>query len=614
MKKRVTILSLLVLVAMVLGACTPAATVTVAPTAAAGGEPTQAPEPTAEQAAEPAPTTEAAAEPTAPPESAKVVNSMGIELPADAAPIKQQVMVSQGEFGPWEHWADGWYGCKTPVLYAAMEQLLTIGVNNELIAIQAESWEANEDATEWTFHIRPGLEWSDGAPLNANDWVYTFQYIVNPEAGFDFGWFFAQIKNYNEITAGTAEIEDLGVSAPDDQTLVFSLNSSAPYWPALVASAFVLPKQAVEKCGAKVWSTDPACFVASGPFTLTRYERDRVLVLELNKNYKGNAKPLLNKIVHTYASATASSTNQGWTLYQNDEVAGLDMGGQPQNIKEQVLNDPAYADQLMMGLASKTTYITFDTSKPPFDDPKVREAFALAIDRETICDKVLMGTCKANYSFLPVNFPGFTEDMKAIQPYDPEKAKALMAEAGYPDGQGFPSITYYVRQDDLVAPEAIVGMWQENLGVSLTIEQFERGTFMQKMAAGNFQIYQLAYNADFPDPDNFLGLWISAAQRHTWNDPKYDELLNASRVETDPAKRTELINEAEKILLTQFGAIPLSTPVNMRLEKSWWMNDTKEASREGKNTSLYEAQWFQNIYLTKDAPATWPPVDPEFLK
>lgn len=615
MKKAFTLLSVLIMAAMVLGACTTPPAATVAPTAA---EPAPA-EPTAEEAAPAEPTAEEAApaEPTAEPapaEPAEVVNSMGTVLPADAAPIEKQVMVGQGEFGPWEHWADGWYGCKTPVLYATVEQLLTIGVDNELIPIQAESWEANEDATVWTFHIRPGLQWSDGAPITAHDWVYTFQYVVNPEAGFDFLWYFAQIKNLNEVNAGTTPVEDLGVKATDDLTLVFELNSSAPYWPSLMASAFVLPKQAVEKCGAKVWSTDPACYVASGPFTMTRYERDRVIVMELNPNYKGNAKPLINKIVYTYASATAANTNQGWTLYQNNEVPGLDLAGQPQNVKDEIINNADYADQLMTGLAQKMTYITFDTTKPPFDNPKVREAFALALDRETICDKVLNGTCKADYSFLPVNFPGYSEDMKAIQPFDPEKAKAALAEAGYPDGQGFPAITYFVRQDDPVAPEAVVAMWQDVLGVTLTIEQFERGTFMQKMAAGNFQIYQLAYGADFPDPDNFLGLWISSAKRHSWSDPKYDELLQASRVETDPAKRTEYLHEAEKLLLTQFATIPLSTPVNMRLEKPWYMNDTKEASRAGKNTSLYEAQWFQNIYFTKDVPEIWPPVDPEFLK
>lgn len=603
MKKAFQLVTIFVVLSLLLAGCASPTPTTAPAKATTAPEADTAP---AEEAPE-----EAAAAPTEVP-AEKVVNSLGIELPADAAPIEKQVDVSSGEFGPWEHWADGWYGCKTPVLYATQEQLLTIGVDNELIAIEAESWEANSDATEWTFHIREGLQWSDGTPITANDWVYTFQYITNAETGFDFLWYFDQIKNINEVNAGTMAPEELGVKAPDEQTLVFEMKSSTPYWPALVASAFVLPKQAVEKCGAKVWSTDPSCYVASGPYTMTRYERDKVIVMELNQNYKGNANPLINKIVYTYASATGS--NQGFAPYQNNEIASVNLSLLPQNVIQEIVNDPQYKDQLMTGLAQKTTYITFDTTKPPFDNPLVREAFAISIDRDTICDKVLNGTCKSNHYFLPLNFPGYSDTLKSIQAYNPDRAKELMAEAGYPEGKGFPQLTYSVRQDDPVAPEAIVAMWQETLGVTVNIETFERGTFMQKMAGRQFAIYQLAYGADFPDPDNFLGLWISSANRHEWTSAKYDELLLASRIETDTAKRQAIITDAEKLLLSEFAVIPLSTPVNMNLEKTWYMNDNKEYSRQGKNTSLYEAKWFQNFFFTLDTPDNWPPVDPEFLK
>lgn len=602
MKKAFQLVTILVMLSVLLAACT-SPTPTTAP-----AEATKAPEATTVP-------NEAAKEATKAPveaSAAEVVNSLGIKLPADAAPIEKQVETSSGEFGPWEHWADGWYGCKTPVLYATQEQLLTIGVDNQLIPIEAESWEANADATEWTFHMRKGLQWSDGKPITAKDWVYTFQYITNAESGFDFLWYFDQIKNINDVNAGKMKPEELGVKAPDDNTLVFEMKSSTPYWPALVASAFVLPKQAVDKCGAKVWSTDPSCYVASGPYIMTRYERDKVIVMELNKNYKGNAKPLINKIVYTYTSLTGS--NQGLTPYQNDEVDTINLKALPQNVIDEVVKDTQYKDQLMTGLAQKTTYITFDTTKKPFSDPKVREAFAISIDRDTICDKVLNGTCKADYTFLPLNFPGYTESLKSIQAYNPDKAKQLMSEAGYPDGKGFPQLTYYVRQDDAVAPEAIAAMWQETLGVTVNIETYERGTFMQKMAGRQFQLYQLAYGADFPDPDNFLGLWISSANRHEWKSDQYDKLLEASRVETDTAKRQTIITDAEKLLLSEFAVIPLTTPVNMSLEKTWYMNDIKDYSRQGKNTSLYGAKWYQNFYFTKDTPDKWPAVDPEFLK
>jgi oligopeptide transport system substrate-binding protein len=575
--------------------------------------PTQAPAATAAPAATQAP---AATATTAPTEAPKAnTNILGVELPADAAPWEQQVDVTYGEFGPWEHWAEGIYGLGTSVNYYTQEPLLTTGPNNELVPYQAESWESNADTTVWTFHLRKGLLWSDGTPLTAKDWVFTFQYQADPENAFDFNWYYDPIKNLAEATQKTAKPTDIGVSAKDDTTLVFEMKAPTPYWPALVASAFPLPKQAIDKCGKRVWSIKPECFVASGPYILTKYERDRIIVLSLNKNYKGPARPAMTHYVHKY---TPVKDIQGWALYEKDEVTSVGLGSAPANMQEEIRNDPKYKDQLYFSKGGYTGYIVMDPTKKPFDDVRVRKAFALALDRETLCTDVLKGGCAANYGILPLGFPGEqSEALKPLTAYNPDEAKKLLADAGYPDGKGFPEVTFYVRSDSADGAEAAVTMWQETLGVKLNMQSFDRSTFMQKMATHTFQIAQLGYGADYPDPVNLLGLFLCATKRHDWCNKTFDDTVDKSSRESDPAKRLQLLHDAEKLLIDDVGVLPELTRVSVTLYKPWFVSDALKAFKAGSPGTggyCYFLLPQAHQYYTKDTPASWPPVDPNDLK
>ena len=573
-------------------------------------------QPTAEPTVTPIPAspTPIPASPT--PEPTKPsTNILGVALPADAAPWEQQVDVSYGEFGPWEHWAEGIYGLGggSAINYYLQEPLLATGPNRELVPVQAESWEANEDTTVWTFHIRDGLQWSDGTPITANDWVYTFQYQADPANGFDFNWFYAPIKGLGKAEKGEIKPTEIGVSAPDKLTLVFEMESSTPYWPMLVSSAFPLPKQAQDKCGKRVWSVDPACSVSSGPYILTKFERDNIAVCALNPNYKGVARPIATHYVHKYAP---SGTVDPWALYQSDERASVNLDILPANVQEMVRTDSKYAEELVTMPGGLTTYICMDVTKPPFDDVRVRKAFAMSIDRETICEDVLKGTHVANYSLLPVGFPGYQGDaLKVLQAYDPEKAKALMSEAGYPNGAGFPELVYYVRSDNPIAPEAVISLWQETLGVKLTVQQFDRTNFMQQMLARNFQIYQLAYGADYYDPANLLTLFLTATARHEWSSAEFDELMAESAKEPDTEKRAKLLYDAEYILLDEVGVVPLSTNVGQALWKTWQTSTAMEAVRKegAPGGGSYTYFLMASQYYTKDTPKAWPPVDPADL-
>jgi len=553
--------------------------------------------------------------PTEAPKAEATTNELGVALPADAAPWDQQVDVSYGEFGPWEHWAEGIYGLGTSVNYYTQEPLLTTGPNNELVPYQAESWESNADTTVWTFHLRKGLQWSDGTPLTAKDWVFTFQYQADPENAFDFNWYYDPIKGLAEATQKKIKPTEIGVSAKDDTTLVFEMKSPTPYWPALVASAFPLPKQAIDKCGKRVWSIKPECAVSSGPYILTKYERDRIIVLSLNKNYKGPARPVMTHYVHRY---TPVKDVQGWALYEKDEITGVSLASAPANMQDEIRNDPKYKDQLYFSKGGYTGYIVMDTTKKPFDDLRVRKAFALALDRETLCKDVLKGGCEADYGILPIGFPG--EQSAALKPltaFNPDEAKKLLADAGYPNGQGFPELTFYVRSDSNDGAEAAVTMWQETLGVKLNIQSFDRSTFMQKMATHTFQIAQLGYGADYPDPINFLGLFLCATKRHDWCNTKFDEIIAQSSAESDPAKRYQLMHDAEKMLIEDIGVLPELTRVSVTLYKPWLSSDANRAFKAGApgiGGYCYFLLPQANQYYSKDTPASWPPVDPKDLQ
>jgi ABC-type oligopeptide transport system substrate-binding subunit len=391
------------------------------------------------------------------------------------------------------------------------------------------------------------------------------------------------------------------------------MKAPTPYWPALVASAFPLPKQAVEKYGKRVWSIKPESFVASGPYILTKYERDRILVLSLNKNYKGIAKPIATHYVHRY---TPVKDIQGWALYEKDETTSAVLGSAPANLQDSIRNDPKYKDQLCYSKGSYTGYIALDATKKPFDDVRVRKAFALALDRETICNDVLKGSCVADYGLLPVGFPGDQSDaLKPLTAYNADEAKKLMTEAGYPNGQGFPELTYYVRSDSSQGSEAAVAMWQETLGVKLNIQSFDRSTFMQKMATHTFQICQLGYGMDYPDPINFLGLFTSSTKRHDWTNKQYDDLIDKSSKESDTTKRLDLLHEAEKILIEDIGVLPMLTTVSVTLTKPWFTSDALKAWKAGApNSGFYCYFLLANQYYTKDTPKNWPPVDPKDLE
>lgn len=535
-----------------------------------------------------------------------LVNSAGVTLPADAAPLDKQVLFSySGAFGSWSDWFRGIYKGIGPGMYITQEPLIYTNNDFTLDPGAAESWKSNADLTEWTFTLAKGREWSDGTPVTAKDFVWNFQRAADPKTAYDFGWFYNIIDQWDEVNQGKVPVEKLGVTAPDDYTLVVKTRQPAPYLPALLTYSWIAQPATVQKNGDS-WSTNPATAVASGPYILTRFERDKVIEYSINKKYKGTHKGMVEKVVVKFGGQNVPAYQQ----FLNNEIPVTNIGATPPELAAIEAN-PKLKEDMSQYNDFMTDYLLMDTYKPPFDNLKVRQAFAKAIDRDALVKGPLKGVAIPAYTMLPPGFPAYQGDaLKDVQKFDLAAAKKLLADAGYPDGKGFPKLDLWLRDPSTQTnpAQAIAAMLKENLNVDVNIIPKERGTFMDFLGKRQVQFGYIAYQYDFVDPANLLELWLSRG-RQNWKQAKYDELVGQAAKEGDPQKRIQLYQQAEKILVEDVGGIFIDHPVYTQLVQSWFKGPALEKNKQGvrawRGDQLQKATI--GVYITKDVPANYPP-------
>jgi peptide/nickel transport system substrate-binding protein/oligopeptide transport system substrate-binding protein len=543
--------SLLVLLSLVLAAC---------PAPAAPGETADAP--AAEEAE--APAEEAAAEATeAPAEEAAAgnVTIYGEELPADARPYEEQIHRMACDITGNHTTFD--FVVSVYQRYCGsdrfQEQLVQLDKDFNVIPASAESWEVAEDGLTWTFHIKEGLQWSDGTPLTAHDWVATFQYAADPEHAWDFAWFYAGVlKNWNQIIAGELPVEELGVVAVDDLTLQIVTEVPWPPLPAMMVFSFVMQKNALETHG-PFYNNDPATSVSAGPFILESIEPGNEIVYAANPNYKGINPPRLSKIIVTYMNIAT-----GFAAFQNGEIDRLDYQWLTPADFEIVLNDPVLSANYLRHYGDfRTDYLLFDTYNPPFDDLNVRKAFAHAVDRESIVQNVY-GEAKAMvaHSMLMPGYPASDTEgaLTEYQVYDCEMAKQYLADAGFPDGEGFPPQEMWLRGEG-PAMQAVYGAAAasiaECLNIDIEVSNQDGKVYMDALNADPTQLTfgAVSYGMDFLDPSNLLGIWLSSG-RHSWKNEEFDRLVTeASSMVGDPETREQMFRDAERILVDDVGGV-----------------------------------------------------------
>jgi len=433
----------------------------------------------------------------------------------------------------------------------------------------ATEWSVSDDGLTWTFKMRKDVYWvhydpasgkaEKKRPVTAYDIEYSTKRTLNPETASDYAYVNYIIKNGEAVNTGeSTDLDSIGVKALDDYTVQFTLEQRAGYFPAIAGMwvNYPLPKEVIEQYGDK-W-TEPGNIWTCGPYMLDTWEHENRMVMVKNP-YWFDAK---NVSIERINWAMVVETSTAFAMYENGE---LDVAAVPLDDLDRVKADPELSKQLVIAPVLCTYYYGYDTTEPPFDNVKVRQAFSYAVDRQKLIDTVLKGGQKPAKTFAcPGIFGSPAEDpnFKGIE-YDPEKAKELLAEAGYPDGKGLPEITlmFNTSEGHQKIAQFIQSSWKEALGVEVKLANQEWKVYLKTLSEDPPQIWRLGWCADYPDENN----WVfevfhptKGANRPKWSGPDADEfakLTEQAAAESDPAKRKELYFKAEKILCVDSAVI-----------------------------------------------------------
>jgi peptide/nickel transport system substrate-binding protein/oligopeptide transport system substrate-binding protein len=572
------------------------------PAPAAGPEVAQpAAEEAAETAAEPA-AGEAAVS------SDPMVTVYGETLPADARPYAEQVYRIPcditGNHVTFDFMVSVYQRYCASDLFS--DQLVELDKDFNVIPASAESWEVSEDGLTWTFHIKPGLEWSDGTPLTAYDYEATYRYAADPEHAWDFAWYYAGVlQNWNEAIAGEVPLEELGVKAVDDLTLEITTVNPWPPLPAMMEFSWVLQKKALEEHG-PFYNSDPATSVSSGPFMLESIKPGEEIVLVANPSYKGFRQPRLSKIIVTYMNVATY-----FAAFQNGEIDNVPYEQLSPADFEIILNDPVLSENYLRHYGDfRTDYLLFDTYNPPFNDLNVRKAFAHAVDREAIVTNVY-GEIKAMpaYAMLMPGYPSSDTEgvLQEYQAYDCDAAKQYLADAGFPDGEGFPPQEMWLRNEGPVMQavyQATAASIAECLGVEIQVSNKDFKVYMDALNAKPTQLTlgAVSYGMDFLDPSNLLGIWLSTG-RHSWKNDEFDRIVTeASSLVGDPETRDQMFRDAERILVDDVGGVFIAHRWQGNLFQPYIQGDgIREPDSQGIAAWHWGNDWvWGNIYLAAE--------------
>ena len=438
----------------------------------------------------------------------------------------------------------------------------------------AERFEVNPQGDVYTFYLRPGLKWSNGDPMTAHDFVWSYQRKLDPATAADYPGFFYDIKYANKINTG--EIKDfsqLGIKAKDDRTLEFTLEGPRGYFHILMAYAATAPshKATVEKFGDK-W-TEPGNIVSNGAFLLESWDHNKQLTLKKNPTYFEQDKIILDKVVRPIIARQSQLL-----AYENNE---LDFVEVPASDLKRLQNDPKLSKELTPYDAPITWYLTPQVTHPPFDDVRVRRAVSHAIDRKTIAEKVIQGQGLPAHAYIPPGLPGYIDLAKYprfrdLQPFDPAKAMAALKGTKYEGGKNWPKITLTMREEGAnpkAMAEAIQALLSQHLKMNVDLEILEQRVFRERLWKQDLQFIFIRWFADYPDPHNeyydTLYSKLAGGRRQAWSNAEFDTLLEQGREELDWNKRFDIYRRAEEILQQDVGYIPIVWGLFFGMFKPW---------------------------------------------
>lgn len=452
------------------------------------------------------------------------------------------------------------YSRSSIVLQNMFRGLYKIGPDDQTMPALAEGYKTDDSGTIYTFTLKEGLKWSDGSPLTATDFEYAWKRVLDPEVASGASWYLYYIKNARAYNNGETTADEVGVKALDDRTLEVTLENPTAYFIELtcVTAYYPVKKDVVETEG---WTQKAETLISNGPFMAKEIKPKEKLVLVKNPNYVDADQVKLDALDIVYIESPEAEL----AAYMNGDVDVSD------NVSKEALTQYKGSSEFFVANRIGTSYYDINNSREPFNDARVRRALAMSLEREVIINNIIQGTYKPAFGFVPYGIPYAPEPGKEYRDVvgnlfeeNVGEAKKLLAEAGYPDGQGFPTLRLITTssQTNKDVAQAFQGMWKQNLGIDVEIVTFESKLYWDEFDVGNFDVAFDGWTGDYPDPMTNLDLFMleNTADDNRWVGEKaerYDALLRENMALVDNAQRYKNFEEAEKLLMEDMPVIPI---------------------------------------------------------
>ena len=457
----------------------------------------------------------------------------------------------------------------------AFEGLLKFDENNDIVPGLAESYDVSDDGLTYTFHLRDGLKWSDGSDLTAADFEYSWKRVADPNTAAPYGYdLLNMVEGFDAASEG--DLDALGVKAVDDSTFEVKLSDPCIYFDKIAAFAVMVPVQQAAVETGDDWTTNPDTYVTDGPYMVSEYTPGDRIVMVKNENYWDAANITFDQIVwHLIEDANAS-----YSAYQDGTLDLI------KDVPTEEIPSLEGNDEFIVAPIMGTYYVTFNTQKEPFNDPKVRKALSLAIDRDYVANTIMQGTFSPATNFVGPGVSDAAEgssfeevtkekygDYFDNSDYDANlnEAKELLAEAGYPDGTGFPEFSYLTNDASYHKPvaEYLQSAWGE-LGLTMTVDIQEWQTVTANRRAGNFDVARNGWVYDWDDPSNMINLLETDNGNNDgkYSSAEFDSLVDEARKSIDVDEHYDLLHQAEQVMLKDDACAPVAYYNEFWLQKS----------------------------------------------
>lgn len=469
------------------------------------------------------------------------------------------------------------------VIDHAFEGLMKKDQDGNLVSGMAKDYVLADDGVTYTFTLRDDIKWSNGDPVTAHDFEFSWKRVLDAELGSTYAYQLYYLKNGEAYNTGKVSADEVGVKALDDKTLEVVLEQPAPYFVELTAFYTLFPVNKAVVEANPSWANEPSTFVSNGPFKLTEWNHKANILITKNENYYNVAEVKLDGINF----AILEDENTAWQKYQANEFDFLYPLPQTVVADLKAKNSP----ELIIGEDLAIYYYNFNTKLKPFNNVKVRKALAMGIDRQILADKVAQGGQTPAYAIVPPGIPDENgKDFREVQgnyfEEDVEAAKTLLAEGLAEEGMAVtdfkPTILYNTQEGHKKIAQAIQEMWRNNLGVEVQLENVEFQVKLDREKAGDYEISRAGWIGDYVDPMTFVDLFMSDGPYNDskFNMKEYDDLINTAKATADQKVRFDAMRAAEALFMDNLSVMPIYYYTKPYAQKTHLTNVYKIVNRD----------------------------------